>query len=116
MTNEQMETLLEHMQDEELQVRHVAQKEYAHGDALGNFNRLAEQLHMDRKQVLWVYMQKHFDGILAYINGFKSQREDVRGRIKDARLYLALLRGMIEEEEQHANAGIGHESAETVGR
>jgi len=80
------------------------------------FNRLAEQLHMDRKQVLWVYMQKHFDGILAYINGFKSQREDVRGRIKDARLYLALLRGMIEEEEQHANAGIGHESAETVGR
>jgi len=99
MTNEQMKELLELMQDEELQVRHVAQQEYAHDDALGNFNRLAADLGIDRKQVLWIYMKKHFDGILAYINGFKSQREDVRGRIKDARLYLALLRGMIEEDE-----------------
>ena len=99
MTKEEMAKVMDEMFVEERTVREAGQKEYSHGDAFGNFNRLAEQLKLDRKQVLWVYFMKHIDGILAYLNGHKSQREDVRGRIKDARVYLALLRGMIEEEE-----------------
>ena len=43
-----------------------------------------------------VYLLKHIDGIMAHINGHKSQREDVRGRITDAIVYLLLLRGMID--------------------
>lgn len=99
MTLEQMAQVMEKMVEEERDTRAAGQKEYAHGDAFGNFNRLAQQLKIDRKMVLWIYFMKHIDGILAYINGHKSQREDVRGRIKDARVYLTLLRGMIEEDE-----------------
>jgi len=46
-----------------------------------------------------VYLLKHIDGIMAYINGHKSQREGVDGRITDAIVYLLLLRGMVEDNE-----------------
>src|SRR6267142_5618176 len=102
MTKEQMADLMAEMCGEEAVVMEAGQKEYSHEDseAFRNFNDLAGDLKMDRKKILWIYFRKHLDGIRAYINGHKSQREDVRGRIKDARVYLALLRGMIEEEER----------------
>tara|TARA_Y100001938_G_scaffold144099_1_gene218121 strand:+ start:2646 stop:2765 length:120 start_codon:yes stop_codon:yes gene_type:complete len=37
---------------------------------------------------------------MSYIKGYKSQREDVRGRITDIIVYLMLLWGMIEEDEK----------------
>lgn len=101
MNRGKMAELMRKMFDEEMITREAGQKEYSHdeGNAFQNFQRLASDLKMDQKAVLWVYFRKHLDGILAYINGHKSQREDVRGRIKDARVYLALLRGMIEDEQ-----------------
>lgn len=101
MTREQMAAVMVQMADEENTTREAGQKEYAHAseNAFRNFESLATELKVDRKLVLWIYLRKHMDGILAYINGHKSQREDVRGRIKDARVYLALLRGMVEEDE-----------------
>jgi hypothetical protein len=106
MTKEQMRLVMETMYQEEQSAREAGQKEYAHREekAFANFERVAERLHMDRKAVLWVYLEKHLDGITSYIHGHKSQREDVRGRIKDARVYLALLRGMIEEDESSPGA------------
>ena len=47
-----------------------------------------------------VYLLKHIDGISSYVNGHKSQREDVRGRITDAIVYLCLLWGMVEDESK----------------
>lgn len=83
------------------ELRNAGQKEYAGGEeAFGNFIRLAKMLNLDRKKILWVYLVKHIDGIISYLNGHKSQREDVRGRIKDAIVYLTLLYGMIEEDDQ----------------
>lgn len=80
--------------------RGEGQKEYAGGeDAFGNFNRLATRLDLDRNKVLWTYLEKHLDGIISYINGHKSQRESVHGRIKDAIVYLILLDGMISESD-----------------
>ena len=67
-------------------------------NVFANFDRVAESLQLDRKQVLLVYALKHWDGIVSYVGGHVSQREDVRGRIKDLRMYLSLLWGMIEEE------------------
>ena len=64
-----------------------------------NFDRIANQTNTDRKFVLWIYLMKHVDGIAAYINGHKSQREDVRGRITDALVYLIILWGMINKDE-----------------
>lgn len=101
MTNDQFSQLLSFIQQAELQVREDGQKEYAHSDSnvFANFDRVADSLQLDRKQVLLVYALKHWDGIVSYVGGHVSQREDVRGRIKDLRMYLALLWGMVEEEE-----------------
>lgn len=100
MNKKEFSELLDIIQAEEKRVRESGQSEYARGeDAFGNFNRLASTLGLDRKVVLSVYAAKHWDGILSYlIDGNKSQREDIRGRIKDLRMYLALLWGMILEE------------------
>lgn len=83
-------------------VRNIAQDEYAHKDAnaLANFERLAGELSIHREQVLWIYLRKHLDGMLAWVKGFKSQREDVRGRIKDMIVYGILLWSMADDEDE----------------
>lgn len=78
-------------------LREAGQKEYAHNDqnAFANFERVAEYMQIPREKVLWTYLQKHLGGIVAHINGHRSQRESVHGRIDDAHVYLELLRGML---------------------
>ena len=82
-------------------MRQAGQKEYARkqNNAFANFERVAENLDIDRKEVLLVYLLKHIDGICAYVKGHKSQREDIRGRLTDAIVYLCLLWGMVEEND-----------------
>ena len=82
------------------QTRDAGQKEYAHSadNVFANFERVAENLDISKEQALMVYLMKHIDGINAWVKGHKSQREDVRGRIKDAIVYLCLLWGMAEIE------------------
>ena len=79
--------------------RDAGQKEYARDidNVFANFERVGKYINVSREQVLMVYLLKHIDGIMAYINGHKSQREGVEGRITDAIVYLLLLRGMVEE-------------------
>lgn len=79
--------------------RESGQKEYAHDEAnaLANFERLAGDLALPREKVLWVYLKKHLDGVLAWINGHRSQREDVRGRIMDIIVYLILLWAIVDD-------------------
>jgi hypothetical protein len=81
-------------------LREAGQKEYAHDEdnAFANFERVSNYLGIDREKVLWTYLQKHLDGIVAFINGHRSQRESVHGRIDDAHVYLELLRAMIIDE------------------
>jgi hypothetical protein len=88
-------------EQEIMALREAGQKEYAHDvdNAFANFERAAEDLGLDRKMVLWVFAMKHRDGIASFLQGHRSQRENVRGRINDLIVYLLILRGMIEEEE-----------------
>ena len=81
-----------------LKTRDDGQKEYAHDidNVFANFERVANTLNIPREKVLMTYLLKHIDGIVAYVDGHKSQREDVSGRIVDAIVYLCLLWGMIE--------------------
>jgi hypothetical protein len=83
-----------------MRTRDAGQKEYAHGqkNVFANFERVAKSVDSTREKVLMVYLLKHIDGISAYVKGHKSQREDVRGRITDAIVYLMLLWGMDVEE------------------
>ena len=83
--------------------RDDGQKEYARTDdnVFANFERISKKFSADisRESVLLVYLLKHLDGITAHIDGHQSQREDVRGRIKDSIVYLMLLWAMIEDKE-----------------
>lgn len=89
-------------------VREQAHKEYAQrsdkepDNVFANFERLSEKFEgsVTREQVLWVYLTKHIDGIQSHINGNKSQRESVQGRIKDAIVYLIILRAMEDQNDE----------------
>lgn len=101
MTQDEFATYLESRFEAIRQLRKSGQKEYAHGSAFGNFERLADDLRfegIDRRHVLWVYAKKHLDGIVSHLRGNISQREPVQGRIQDAILYLFLLMGMEDED------------------
>jgi len=89
------------------QLRDAGQREYARreSNAFANFERVAERVGISREAVLLVYLEKHLDGIHAWVNGHRSQRESVKGRINDAIVYLCLLRGMVEEREASESHG-----------
>lgn len=110
MTPDEMGQTMARVFDECVELRVAGQKEYAaDADSFANFNKLAADLGIDRKDILWVYAMKHRDGIASYLRGHKSQREDVRGRINDLIVYMCLLRGMIDEEEQAMEDQINRE-------
>ena len=90
---------MEKIQTEISKTRKSGQNEYAHeaDNVFANFDRIANALDTTREKVLMTYLLKHVDGIKAYVNGYKSQREDVRGRLADIIVYSMLLWGMIEE-------------------
>lgn len=107
MNRSDFSRLMRRVFDDEIDaLREAGQAEYAGGDgAFGNFQRVGAQLGVSRERVLLVYLSKHLDGITAWANGHRSQREDVRGRVNDAIVYLFLLRGMIEEGAPKASTG-----------
>ena len=116
MKHSQMHKLMDEILKEVTMTRDSGQKEYAHdnNDVFANFNRVGHLLEEDRKKVLMTYMLKHIDGIAAYVKGHKSQREDVRGRITDCIVYLMLLWGMIEEEDDTVSRRKDHTSLHDV--
>lgn len=99
MKYEEMSKLMEEAFDSIRLARKAGQKEYSRNqeDVFANFNRVAEAMKLPREKVLMVYLLKHIDGISAWVEGHKSQREEVDGRIVDAITYLLLLYGMVVE-------------------
>lgn len=101
MTLEQFDKFFEDMVQEERDLLLRKGQEYSgKEDRHANFKRLALQLKLPPEKILWVYLTKHLDGILSYINGGYAGSEPIRGRIEDARNYLALLAGMIAIKEK----------------
>jgi hypothetical protein len=82
-----------------MSTRNQGQNEYAKSeeDVLANFKRIAVWQGRSQEDVLMTYMLKHIDGILAYVDGHTSQREDIRGRITDVMVYCMLLWAMVED-------------------
>ncbi len=97
MTFEDFDKLLDKMIAEEREIGQTKAIEYTQGDRLDNFKRLAKELGISPDKVLWVYLKKHLDSIANYIKTGVVLSEPIEGRIKDARVYLSLLRGLIEE-------------------
>jgi hypothetical protein len=102
MTFEEFDKLLDKMHQEETQIAATKGKEYTQGDRLDNFKRIAKEIGVSPKKVLYVYLKKHLDSIASYIKSEKVLSESIEGRILDARVYLSLLRGLIEEEKKEA--------------
>jgi len=109
INSDYMTALFAQMIKEENLVRSKAQKEYAREDnnVLANFDRIGKMLKCQscKKEigpyiVLMTFFLKHIDGILSFVEGNEQQREPIEGRIKDARVYLMLLRAMIEREKE----------------
>lgn len=102
MINSEFDKLLAQIQTAEREACIAARKEYAHDpdNVFANFESAARDLGGTRIDDLMHLANKHWRGICAYVKGHRSQREDIRGRIKDLRLYLALLWGMVEEDER----------------
>lgn len=68
-------------------------------DALANFKRVGDRLKINPQVVCMIYWLKHIDSIISYVNGNKSDPEPIESRIADARLYPALLLGLINDEK-----------------
>ncbi len=67
-------------------------------DKFKNFKSIAERMSLRTEQVAMIYLLKHMDSIRNYIHtGKESSEESILGRIQDARNYLLLLGGIIEE-------------------
>jgi len=99
MKYEDFDKLYQKMVDEEMEIGKTKALEYTQDDRLDNFKRIGQELGLDSKVVLWVYLKKHLDSIASYLKRGKSLSEPIESRIKDARVYLALLRALIEEEK-----------------
>jgi hypothetical protein len=101
--------LLAKMEETEHGIMCTKGMEYCQGDAekdrLANFYRLGVELNVDPKLVLWIYLKKHLDSIVCYIKqGKEYSEEKIDGRIHDARNYLVLLQGIINQQKGEKNA------------
>lgn len=100
-TKEDVQKLMAEIFADCQKTREQAHNEYAHTDnALANFERTGAELNIPREKVWYIFAKKHWDGTLAWITGYRSQREDVRGRIKDLIVYLILLWAMVDDEHE----------------
>ena len=102
MKHREMITLIDSILDRVKTMHTEGQKEYAmdEDNVFANFERIANQTGNSKEMVLWIYLMKHIDGIASYIKGHVSQRENVKGRLTDAIVYLCILWGMIESKEK----------------
>ena len=112
MNKHEMNALMRRIDNIVNQTRDDGQSEYArdYDNVFANFERVASFIGVSREKVLLTYMIKHIDGLCAYADGHKSQREDVRGRLTDIQVYCRLFWGMVEDNlENKSNKGDRYE-------
>ena len=102
MNRVQMEEIMERIINLVSDTREAGQNEYARDseNVFANFERVASFTKTTREKALLTYMIKHLDGLCAYADGHRSQREDVRGRLTDIIVYAMLFWGMVESNEK----------------
>ena len=101
MKREDFDILTNDIWESIMATRNQGQDEYARTetDVLANFKRIGDWKDETQESVLMTYLLKHIDGMLSYVSGFTSQREDIRGRITDVMVYCMLFWAMVEESE-----------------
>ena len=104
MTLDERKLIVEALIKEETDTFIAKGKSYAGGgDTLANFKRNAERLGLTKYQIWGVYFNKHIDSINNAVQDNPQLPEDktegLRGRIIDARNYLAILLCLLTEDE-----------------
>ena len=105
VTIEKRKEIIDALMAEEIEVSLAKEKSYAgRDDTLANFKRIAERCGVSKYIVWQIYANKHFDSI---DNAIKvnpdapvDESEGLRGRIIDARNYLAILLCLLTEDKQ----------------
>ena len=111
MIKQEMNDLMFHIFEEVTRIRNAGQSEYARNleNVFANFERVANSLDIpcssdhgsvDIFRDTQLDRFKHVDGLCAYADGHKSQREDVRGRLTDIIVYSILFWGMVVDNEK----------------
>ena len=91
------------MQEEENRLMKVKGEEYtvSDEDKFKNFKSIGDRMSLSAEQVCLTYLLKHMDSIRNYVlTGSEVSEEPITGRIQDARNYLLLLGGIIEEKRK----------------
>ena len=102
MNREDFMNLTENMHKEEKEEYLKKNADYADREGkniLANFERVSKHLNITPQMALLVYLEKHMDAIRSYIRYGSVMSEPIEGRIKDARVYLSLLRAMVEQKK-----------------
>ena len=99
MTHEEYDVMYKKMYEEECSIHKTKGKEYStDADRLANFKKLAEETGVSDVCVCWIFLKKHLDSIASFVRtGKEFSEESIYSRIKDARIYLALMRALIED-------------------
>lgn len=80
---------------EEVDLYEQKAKDYsAEGNVFSHFESEAAKLNMTPQQILMVYLEKHLKAISRFCLTGEQDSQGIRERIKDARIYLALLEAM----------------------
>ena len=103
MNRHEMNSLMKRISNIVSDTRDAGQSEYARDseNVFANFERVASFTKTTREKALLTYMIKHIDGLCAYTDGHRSQRENVRGRLTDIIVYCMLFWGMVEDNESY---------------
>lgn len=103
MTNERFHQLTKEMVDDELDEHDRKSADYADpeitNDILYNFKEDSIECGITPEVDLLIHFKKHIRAIYKYCRTSKLASEDIRHRIRDARNYLVLLCGLIEDRE-----------------
>ena len=80
-------------------------------NVFANFERISENVGVNRETALWIYFSKHRDSIATFIRDLekgtpideieKNLTEPINGRIFDAINYLLLLNSMINDRRKN---------------
>jgi len=102
VSEESFLALMDRMHEEEKGEHGRKSADYADREGrniLRNFDDDAAELQIPPEFDLWIFLNKHLRAIRNYCRHGSTTSEGIEGRIKDARIYLALLRAMVERKK-----------------
>ena len=100
MLRDEFETLLDAMIAEEKATILGKGEEYTRGqkDRLASFKESASFAGVKPIQVCMIYLNKHYQSLAHFVaTGETKSGEPIEGRIMDLRVYMALMRALIQE-------------------